>query len=60
MTPSTDTSGITVLYTKINGSLRKASTESLLLYLSETWKKVVNSGDEVGVVFSTSESIRHY
>ena len=33
------------------GFKKGVSTESLLLYLSETWKKAVDSGDKVGVAF---------
>ena len=33
------------------GFKKGVSTESLLLYLSETWKKAVDSGDKAGVVF---------
>ncbi len=33
------------------GFKKGVSTESLLLFLSETWKKAVDSGEKVGVVF---------
>ena len=32
-------------------ALKKESTESLLLYLTETWKKGIDTGYKIGVLF---------